>query len=235
MFAPTASPVVQRQSTWHIGPTTCVFTSRSARFDSEDRPAPRATPAAPAARPPASARARVRLPPTCRRSNLPGDRSCRARASGSRRLAACARRGRATPRARLPCAPADVHVFGLATVFDDRRPARAARSDRARSAPARSPTPESRRHPSAPRSRSPRARARPRAPRRLRSAHERRPAARVSSRRRSSAASAGVPRLMKRGKLDVADVDAERLREPHSFFAGLRAASRRRASASSRR
>src|SRR5512133_2724702 len=28
MFAPTASPVVQRQSTWHIGPTTCVFTSR---------------------------------------------------------------------------------------------------------------------------------------------------------------------------------------------------------------
>ena len=31
MFAPTASPVVQRQSTWHIGPTTCVFTSRSAR------------------------------------------------------------------------------------------------------------------------------------------------------------------------------------------------------------
>ena len=35
MFAPTASPVVQRQSTWHIGPTTCVFTSRSrANFDS---------------------------------------------------------------------------------------------------------------------------------------------------------------------------------------------------------
>ena len=29
MFAPTASPVVQRQRTWHIGPTTCVFTSRS--------------------------------------------------------------------------------------------------------------------------------------------------------------------------------------------------------------
>ncbi len=29
MFGPTASPVVQRQSTWHIGPTTCVFTSRS--------------------------------------------------------------------------------------------------------------------------------------------------------------------------------------------------------------
>src|SRR5215204_6742915 len=28
MFAPTASPVVQRQRTWHIGPTTCVFTSR---------------------------------------------------------------------------------------------------------------------------------------------------------------------------------------------------------------
>ena len=28
MFAPTASPVVQRQSTWHSGPTTCVFTSR---------------------------------------------------------------------------------------------------------------------------------------------------------------------------------------------------------------
>src|SRR5215207_4374805 len=29
MFAPTASPVVQRQSTWHIGPTTCVRTPRS--------------------------------------------------------------------------------------------------------------------------------------------------------------------------------------------------------------
>src|SRR5688500_7352317 len=29
MFAPTASPVVQRQSTWHIGPTTCVRISRS--------------------------------------------------------------------------------------------------------------------------------------------------------------------------------------------------------------
>ena len=29
MFAPTASPVVQRQSTWHIGPTTWVRTSRS--------------------------------------------------------------------------------------------------------------------------------------------------------------------------------------------------------------
>ncbi len=35
MFGPTASPVVQRQSTWHIGPTTCVFASRSrARRDS---------------------------------------------------------------------------------------------------------------------------------------------------------------------------------------------------------
>ena len=34
MFGPTASPVVQAQSTWHIGPTTCVFTSRSfARFE----------------------------------------------------------------------------------------------------------------------------------------------------------------------------------------------------------
>src|SRR5829696_8532730 len=29
MFAPTASPVVQRQRTWHIGPTTWVFPSRS--------------------------------------------------------------------------------------------------------------------------------------------------------------------------------------------------------------
>src|SRR5439155_41038 len=35
MFGPTASPVVQAQSTWHIGPTTCVFTSRrTARFES---------------------------------------------------------------------------------------------------------------------------------------------------------------------------------------------------------
>src|SRR5829696_8402183 len=34
MFGPQASPVVQAQSTWHIGPTTCVFTSRSlARLD----------------------------------------------------------------------------------------------------------------------------------------------------------------------------------------------------------
>ena len=32
MFGPTASPVVQRQSTWHIGPTTCVFTSRSTAY-----------------------------------------------------------------------------------------------------------------------------------------------------------------------------------------------------------
>src|SRR3990170_794196 len=29
MFGPHASPVVQVQSTWHIGPTTCVSTSRS--------------------------------------------------------------------------------------------------------------------------------------------------------------------------------------------------------------
>src|SRR5215211_2666737 len=29
MFAPTASPVVHPQSTWHIGPTTCVVASRS--------------------------------------------------------------------------------------------------------------------------------------------------------------------------------------------------------------
>src|SRR5206468_4337405 len=29
MLGPTASPVVKRQSTWHIAPTTCVFTSRS--------------------------------------------------------------------------------------------------------------------------------------------------------------------------------------------------------------
>ncbi len=28
MFAPKASPVVKRQRTWHIGPTTCVFASR---------------------------------------------------------------------------------------------------------------------------------------------------------------------------------------------------------------
>ena len=36
MFVPTASPVVQRQSTWHIGPTTWVFTSRRrACFDSD--------------------------------------------------------------------------------------------------------------------------------------------------------------------------------------------------------
>ena len=33
MFGPTASPVVHCQSTWHIGPTTCVLTPRSrARF-----------------------------------------------------------------------------------------------------------------------------------------------------------------------------------------------------------
>ena len=36
MFGPHASPVVQAQRTWHIGPTTCVFTSRSfARFESD--------------------------------------------------------------------------------------------------------------------------------------------------------------------------------------------------------
>src|SRR5947209_4236886 len=36
MFGPTASPVVHRQSTWHIGPTTCVLTPRSfARVDSD--------------------------------------------------------------------------------------------------------------------------------------------------------------------------------------------------------
>src|SRR4030095_13998123 len=36
MFGPHASPVVHAQSTWHIGPTTCVFTSRSfARFERE--------------------------------------------------------------------------------------------------------------------------------------------------------------------------------------------------------
>src|SRR5215204_2471813 len=36
MFGPHASPVVQAQRTWHIGPTTWVFTSRSlARFDSD--------------------------------------------------------------------------------------------------------------------------------------------------------------------------------------------------------
>src|SRR5215210_9156728 len=36
MFGPHASPVVHAQRTWHIGPTTCVFTSRSfARFDKD--------------------------------------------------------------------------------------------------------------------------------------------------------------------------------------------------------
>src|SRR5262245_15633084 len=36
MLAPTASPVVHCHSTWHIGPTTCVFTPRSlARVDSD--------------------------------------------------------------------------------------------------------------------------------------------------------------------------------------------------------
>src|SRR5438105_12287483 len=35
MFGPTASPVVNDQSTWHIGPTTCVSTSRNrARVES---------------------------------------------------------------------------------------------------------------------------------------------------------------------------------------------------------
>ena len=35
MFAPKASPVVKRQRTWHIGPTTCVFASRrTAKRDS---------------------------------------------------------------------------------------------------------------------------------------------------------------------------------------------------------
>src|SRR5579864_863457 len=32
MFAPNASPVVKRQRTWHIGPTTCVFASRSTAY-----------------------------------------------------------------------------------------------------------------------------------------------------------------------------------------------------------
>src|SRR5690242_7011755 len=36
MFGPTASPVVHCQSTWHIGPTTCVLTPRSfARVESD--------------------------------------------------------------------------------------------------------------------------------------------------------------------------------------------------------
>src|SRR5215208_7430099 len=36
MFAPTASPVVHRHRTWHIGPTTCVFAPRSfARRDND--------------------------------------------------------------------------------------------------------------------------------------------------------------------------------------------------------
>src|SRR5689334_17702509 len=36
MFGPTASPVVHCQRTWHIDPTTCVFTPRSfARLDSD--------------------------------------------------------------------------------------------------------------------------------------------------------------------------------------------------------
>src|SRR3954449_9579563 len=32
MLAPNASPVVKRQRTWHIGPTTCVFASRSTAY-----------------------------------------------------------------------------------------------------------------------------------------------------------------------------------------------------------
>src|SRR6185295_17585561 len=32
MFGPHASPVVNAQSTWHIGPTTCVSTSRSLAY-----------------------------------------------------------------------------------------------------------------------------------------------------------------------------------------------------------
>src|SRR5919201_3904373 len=33
MFGPQASPVVNAQRTWHIGPTTCVSTSRSFAYD----------------------------------------------------------------------------------------------------------------------------------------------------------------------------------------------------------
>src|SRR5918997_1029912 len=41
MFGPQASPVVHDHSTWHIGPTTCVLTSRSfARFDSDGSSSP---------------------------------------------------------------------------------------------------------------------------------------------------------------------------------------------------
>ena len=36
MFGPTASPVVQAQSTWHIGPTTCVLTSRRRAWRESD-------------------------------------------------------------------------------------------------------------------------------------------------------------------------------------------------------
>ena len=42
MFGPTASPLVNAHVTWHIGPTTCVSTSRSfAYFDSVGSPSTR--------------------------------------------------------------------------------------------------------------------------------------------------------------------------------------------------
>src|SRR5947208_6523030 len=44
MFGPTASPVVNAHSTWHIGPTTCVSTSRSFAYDDSSGSAPARSP-----------------------------------------------------------------------------------------------------------------------------------------------------------------------------------------------
>ena len=186
MFGPTASPVVHAQSTWHIGPTTCVFTSRSRARRESDGSSDDSSHDAHRRQlglDPARERDRVRRARAheARRARDPVGEHVRPHRPGRRRAARHREREPA-----LGVGERDVHGLLAAARSRRRRRRRRARTRRARP---RSGTPRRgsprRRSPPRPRPRTARGRSRSRARRRRRS-----PAARGSTPRRSSSASA---------------------------------------------
>ena len=235
MFVPTASPVVQRQSTWHIGPTTCVVTSRRrARFDSEGSSCSASHPGAPPAQPPATVRARARP------RRLAGEATCAVIRSCSTYVRkppdSAAARCAAVERRREPAFRVRQRHVRLRPRDPSRRPLRPARAARVTERDRHRPDHRHRNHSDT-------------CQRLVRvlpgrgSSQSTSPSS-VSSRTTSCrayrvdvvlpAASAGAPANGTR-ELDVADVDARATPRVARLLAGRRAASRRRASASSRR
>ena len=107
---PTASPVVQRQRTWHIGPTTCVLTSRSRAKLRQRRVVSRSASqsciaeSSSAIQRASSTAVRRRVADEAGRARDPVARGRRCGTRPTRRRPA--RRAAATPRARPRCARA---------------------------------------------------------------------------------------------------------------------------------